>query len=450
MDNFREWVSDNLRYIMLICAIAVVCIGIFFGVRAITGRMSAGNSGAENTGAGTAVTGIPAEEIESGAALAESAETLTENKIPEISGLVTTYYMALNSKNVESVRAISDNLTDQDVKDIENSETEYSNIKSYVKPGPEKDDSGYVVYASYEYSNPSLYVKHPGLSWLYVKRDDAGDYKIVVDAASDEKLAAYVNEISAEDDVKALVEEITEASKKADADEQAAAESAGTAEADTEASEPAASESAAPAAEETQNEETQEEETSDAPESEQAPAASEETGEPTGASEETEEPTGASEETGEAEETGADKEIGAVGAAEEEPAEEPEDIQYVAPAEEHAAAVEVTQPTSPVTSIVSNNNSKAADNKNANSKYADTASKTAAKANQVTAKALEKSAANNADAQTADVKGVANLWLWLLVAAAILGIAAVVILVVSKKQAKAKESSTRSKLNSRW
>ncbi len=178
--------------------------------------------------------------------------------------------------------------------------------------------------------------------------------------------------------------------------------------------------------------------------------ASEETGEPTGTSEETEEPTGASEETGDAEETGADKEIGAVGAAEEEPAEEPEDIQYVAPAEEHAAAVEVTQPTSPVTSIVSNNNSKAADNKNANSKYADTASKTAAKANQVTAKALEKSAANNAGAQTADVKGVANLWLWLLVAAAILGIAAVVILVVSKKQAKAKESSTRSKLNSRW
>ena len=114
MDNFREWVSDNLRYIMLICAIAVVCIGIFFGVRAITGRMSAGNSGAENTGAAAVATGIPAEEIESGASLAESAATLQENKIPEVSGLVTTYYMALNSKNVESVRAISDNLSDQD------------------------------------------------------------------------------------------------------------------------------------------------------------------------------------------------------------------------------------------------------------------------------------------------------------------------------------------------
>lgn len=271
MDNFREWVSDNLRYIMLICAIAIVFIGIFFGVRAITGRMSAGNSGAENTGAGTTVTGIPAEEIESGIALVESGVAQTENKIPEISGLVTTYYMALNSKNVESVRAISDNLTEQDVKDIEKSETEYSNIKSYVKQGPEKDDSSYVVYASYEYINPSLYVKHPGLSWLYVKRDDAGEYKIVVDASSDEKLTAYVNEISAEDDVKALVDEITEASKKADADEQAAAEAAGTAEADTKDSEPTA-ESAAPSAEETKQEDT-----AAAEETEQAPAASEET-----------------------------------------------------------------------------------------------------------------------------------------------------------------------------
>ena len=256
LDNFREWVSDNLRYIMLICAIAIVFIGIFFGVRAITGRMSAGNSGAENTGAGATVTGIPAEEIESGIAMAESGVAQTENKIPEISGLVTTYYMALNSKNVESVRAISDNLTEQDVKDIEKSETEYSS---------------YVVYASYEYINPSLYVKHPGLSWLYVKRDDAGEYKIVVDASSDEKLTAYVNEISAEDDVKALVDEITEASKKADADEQAAAEAAGTAESDTKDSEPAA-ESAAPSAEETKQEDA-----AAAEEAEQAPAASEET-----------------------------------------------------------------------------------------------------------------------------------------------------------------------------
>ena len=267
LDNFREWVSDNLRYIMLIFAIAVVCIGIFFGVRAITGRMSAGNSGAENTGAGTAATGIPAEEIESGASLAESTVAQQENKIPEVSGLVTTYYMALNNKNVESVRAISDNLSDQDIKDIENSETEYSNIQSYIKQGPEKDDSSYVVYASYEYINPSLYVKHPGLSWLYVRRNDAGEYKIVVDASSDEKLTAYVNEISAEDDVKALVDEISKASEKAEADEQAAAEAAGTAEAESAESEPASSESAAPEAQETQNEET-----AVAEEAEQAPA----------------------------------------------------------------------------------------------------------------------------------------------------------------------------------
>ena len=245
LDNFREWVSDNLRYIMLICAIAIVLIGLFFGVRAITGRKSSGSTGAGSENDSVITNVIPAEEIESGVAMAESQETLKENNNPEITGLVTTYYMALNSKNVESVRAISDKLSDQDVKDIENSETEYSDIKAYVKPGPENDDSSYVVYASYQYINPSLYVKHPGLSWLFVKRDDKGDYRIVVDAASDEKVAEYVNKLSSGADVKALVEEITKASEQAELEEQAAAEAAGTA-----SSEPA-KEMPAPAAEET-------------------------------------------------------------------------------------------------------------------------------------------------------------------------------------------------------
>lgn len=229
MDNFREWVSDNLRYIMLICAIVIVFLGIFFGVRAITGRMSGGNTDAGNTGDNTEVNAIPAEVIESGVALNDSTGTAEVNKIPEISGLVSTYYLALNNKNVESIRAISNKLTDQDVKDIENSETEYSDVQTYIKPGLEKDGASYVVYASYDYINPSLYVKHPGLSWLYVKKNNEGEYKIIVDAASDEKIAAYVSEISGEEDIKALVDEITKKAEKAEAEEQSAAESEGAA-----------------------------------------------------------------------------------------------------------------------------------------------------------------------------------------------------------------------------
>ena len=37
MDNFREWLSDNLRYFMLGGAILVIVAVLFFGVRACVG-----------------------------------------------------------------------------------------------------------------------------------------------------------------------------------------------------------------------------------------------------------------------------------------------------------------------------------------------------------------------------------------------------------------------------
>nr|WP_288884945.1 hypothetical protein [uncultured Blautia sp.] len=37
LDNFREWLSDNLRYILLGLAILVVLVVLFFGIKALTG-----------------------------------------------------------------------------------------------------------------------------------------------------------------------------------------------------------------------------------------------------------------------------------------------------------------------------------------------------------------------------------------------------------------------------
>ena len=49
MNNFREWLSDNLRYIELILGIIAVIIGLFFGIRAIAGAISRGaNTGKYN------------------------------------------------------------------------------------------------------------------------------------------------------------------------------------------------------------------------------------------------------------------------------------------------------------------------------------------------------------------------------------------------------------------
>lgn len=91
------------------------------------------------------------------------------------------------------------------------------------------------------------------------------------------------------------------------------------------------------------------------------------------------------------------------------------------------------------------------------SDFAATASQSVAKANEVTEKALEKSSGIVPNAKTADVKRTANIWLWLVIVAAILGIAAFVLLKRSKKQtryqryvAKKKKMSAKAQLNTRW
>ena len=40
LDNFREWLSDNLRYILLGLAILIALVVLFFGIKAITGGFS--------------------------------------------------------------------------------------------------------------------------------------------------------------------------------------------------------------------------------------------------------------------------------------------------------------------------------------------------------------------------------------------------------------------------
>ena len=89
------------------------------------------------------------------------------------------------------------------------------------------------------------------------------------------------------------------------------------------------------------------------------------------------------------------------------------------------------------------------------SEYTAAASKSVAKANEVTEKALEKSANIVPAANTAQVQRTANIWLWLVLVAVLLGAVALVLLIVSKKQSGArkaskKRTSARAQLNERW
>ena len=96
MNQFREWLSDNLRYILLILGVLAILLGLFFGVRAISRKVAGTNTEselpAETESAETAAALTPA--VTTPPAPASDHGTLTENADAEITDLMTKYYDA--------------------------------------------------------------------------------------------------------------------------------------------------------------------------------------------------------------------------------------------------------------------------------------------------------------------------------------------------------------------
>ena len=275
MDSFREWLSDNLRYICLILGILIVLIGVFFGVRTLTRVISSGNDsravqedsvvagsavtapGGNSTVAGTpssagstAVTTSTRPATESAPQASVTAAPTAEptatpapvdaNAEQEVADVINTYYAALNTKSIDAIRTVTERLSESDILSIEISETQYSDLSITVRPGPDGGTDSAIAYVSYHYINPSQFVTHPGLSWLYLRRGEDGAFRIVVNQGDLEGVEAYVDELTATPEIQAIVAEVQAASEQADAEEAMQAEASGNWEQTTEGAEAAA------------------------------------------------------------------------------------------------------------------------------------------------------------------------------------------------------------------
>ena len=263
-DDFREWVSDNLRYILLGLGILAVLVALFFGVRAIStslkGSSSAsagqdtvksgvisgeakaedgkaegqegeqkseilvsGSEGAEALTQGAAASGEAAAADAagasgtSGAAAAEAVGTaasgtadaagavLAESTDQDIVQLVRDYYAALSVQDLSAIQKITDTLPEEEAAAISSSKVNYSDVKAYTKDGP--DDKTKVVYAYYQYTNGGNGAKYPGLSQMLVRRGVDNKWKLVF-SDLDETTANFINNVTAEADVQALIAEV--------------------------------------------------------------------------------------------------------------------------------------------------------------------------------------------------------------------------------------------------
>ena len=208
MDNFREWLSDNLRYFMLGGAILLIVVVLFFGVRAFmgSGKGDSSKDTAENqTTADNDQGNVPSSPANDGETDGKKDANPMETANEEITSLIKSYYKALGDKDIATLRTLVDNLAPSDESKITNAKyiEGYEAGDIYTKKG--LDDDSYVVYSCFYYICQGIDTKVPALAEFYVVKDADGNWKIDGAAHSDsDEITKYEVTLRQDDDVKEL------------------------------------------------------------------------------------------------------------------------------------------------------------------------------------------------------------------------------------------------------
>ena len=123
---------------------------------------------------------------------------IDETVIKEISKLVLDYYDI--TKNIDKNNQVTKS-SDQKREGIE----DYKNVKVYIKSGIEDDD--YVVFSTYNIKFYNISTLAPGMSVLYVTKDDYGKY-IINNELMNENLKNHIKEISQDKEIKDLIKDV--------------------------------------------------------------------------------------------------------------------------------------------------------------------------------------------------------------------------------------------------
>ncbi len=203
----REWLSDNLRYLILIGVIIVAVIAAIFIVMAVRKNIS------EKNAAGSSEVSASAEEVQRSApAVSETSEESVESVSEETAASEESVSAVSESEEVdpaqgltedsgEAVRVINDyykNLLASDENTLIDS---YSDIQVYTYPGQLQNE--YIAFAEYTYKYKGYDAEIPALTEFYLWPDENDQLVIVEDIPSD--VLDYIHEAEKMDAVETLV-----------------------------------------------------------------------------------------------------------------------------------------------------------------------------------------------------------------------------------------------------
>lgn len=172
----REWISDNLRYIIIAAAAVIVALIVIFAVKASNAKKTA-----DKTPEGAAVTVTPdASEWKKGTAttitVTPGAPDTSKNTGTAVSGYpsldvpgtVITYLDAVAYGDVDTARAYSEDIDESTVEVIESGHpfSEFNSIYVYEYPGAKEGE--YVAVTSFEYTERATGNIYPGVGAYYL------------------------------------------------------------------------------------------------------------------------------------------------------------------------------------------------------------------------------------------------------------------------------------------
>lgn len=262
-DKIREWISDNLRYMLLIGAILLIVAAVLLIVHLVSPKNDGKSSGGTVTSSSTGnnvpdkktqvkadskadsedSTGISSDVSDSAndsSADASSTDTAsapdaeaeptsepeaaddtsnTENtdntavsfaadNVPEVSTVLEQYYTALGARDINGLFAVTDNLTAEEQAQIEaESDVEsYGDVKAYTISGP--SDGTYIAFVSSRCKYLGINQTLPMLSEYYLYTTEDGSLKIMDDTESDAAVTEAMKAALENEEVKNLIEQV--------------------------------------------------------------------------------------------------------------------------------------------------------------------------------------------------------------------------------------------------
>ena len=262
-DKIREWISDNLRYMLLIGAILLIVAAVLLIVHLVSpkndGKSSGGTVTSSSTGnnvpdkktqvkadskadsedstgissdvsdsandssadaSSTATASAPDAEAEPTSEPEAADDTSnTENtdntavsfaadNVPEVSTVLEQYYTALGARDINGLFAVTDNLTAEEQAQIEvESDVEsYGDVKAYTISGP--SDGTYSTFVSSRCKYLGINQTLPMLSEYYLYTKEDGSLKIMDDTDSDAAVTEAMKAALENEEVKNLIEQV--------------------------------------------------------------------------------------------------------------------------------------------------------------------------------------------------------------------------------------------------